>query len=51
MPGLKPSTTSVSRRLPEGLPEQIEVAADGRDVSWQALVRIWLAEKVEAEGR
>ncbi|MDF1587309.1 CopG family antitoxin [Rhodospirillales bacterium YIM 152171] len=51
MPDLKPSTTSVSLRLPEGLPGQIKVAADRRDVPWQSLVRMWGAEKVEAEGR
>ncbi|MDX6751981.1 BrnA antitoxin family protein [Geminicoccaceae bacterium 1502E] len=47
MPDLKPSTTSVSLRLPEGLLEQIKVAADRRDVPWQPLVRMWLAETVE----
>jgi predicted DNA binding CopG/RHH family protein len=28
------------------LPEQIKIAANKRDVSYQSLIRMWLAEKV-----
>lgn len=48
-PNLKLSTTSISLRLPQGLLEQIKVAANKRDVPYQSLIKVWLAEKVEAE--
>jgi predicted DNA binding CopG/RHH family protein len=44
---LKPSTTAISLRLPLGLLEQIKVAANRRDVPYQSLIKMWLAEKVE----
>jgi predicted DNA binding CopG/RHH family protein len=45
-PNLKPSTTAISLRLPIGLLEQIKIAANKRDVPYQSLIKIWLAEKV-----
>jgi predicted DNA binding CopG/RHH family protein len=45
-PNLKPSTTAISIRLPVGLLEQIKVAANKRDVPYQSLIKMWLAEKV-----
>jgi predicted DNA binding CopG/RHH family protein len=45
-PNLKPSTKSISLRLPLGLLEQIKVEANKRDVPYQSLIKIWLAEKV-----
>ncbi len=48
-PNLKLSTTSISLRLPQGLLEQIKVAANKRDVPYQSLIKVWLAEKVDAE--
>jgi predicted DNA binding CopG/RHH family protein len=45
-PNLKPSTTAISIRLPLGLLEQIKIAANKRDVPYQSLIKIWLAEKV-----
>ena len=45
-PNLKPSTTSISLRLPVSLLEQIKVAANKRDVPYQSLIKTWLAEKV-----
>ena len=44
---LKPSTTAISIRLPLGLLEQIKIAANKRDVPYQSLIKVWLAEKVE----
>jgi len=46
-PNLKPSTTRISIRLPVTLLEQIKIAANKRDVPYQSLIKIWLAEKVE----
>jgi len=46
LPNLKPSTTSISLRLPVSLLEQIKVAANKRDVPYQSLIKTWLSEKV-----
>ena len=46
LPNLKLSTASISLRLPLGLLEQIKVEANRRDVPYQSLIKIWLAEKV-----
>ncbi len=45
-PNLKLSTTSISLRLPQGLLDQIKVEANKRDVPYQSLIKVWLAEKV-----
>jgi predicted DNA binding CopG/RHH family protein len=47
-PSLKPSTRSISLRLPEGLLDDIRIAANRRDVPYQSLIKIWLSEKVRA---
>jgi predicted DNA binding CopG/RHH family protein len=46
LPNLKPSLTSISLRLPNGLLERIKIAANKRDVPYQSLIKTWLAEKV-----
>lgn len=46
-PNLKPSTTSISLRLPVSLLDQIKIAANKRDVPYQSLIKTWLAEKVD----
>jgi predicted DNA binding CopG/RHH family protein len=48
-PNLKPSTTSISLRLPVGLLERIKVAANKRDMPYQSLIKAWLSEKVEGK--
>ena len=45
LPNLKPSTTSISLRLPVSLLDRIKVAANKRDVPYQSLIKTWLAEK------
>lgn len=45
LPNLKPSTTAISLRLPVSLLDRIKVAANKRDVPYQSLIKIWLAEK------
>ena len=49
LPGLKPSTRSISIRLPESLIEKLNVLANERDVPYQSLLKILLAEKVKEE--
>ncbi len=46
LPNLQPSTTAISLRLPVSLLEQIKIAAHKRDVPYQSLIKMWLAEKV-----
>lgn len=46
-PNLKPSTASISLRLPKGLLDRIKVAANKRDMPYQSLIKSWLAEKVD----
>ena len=48
LPNLKPSTQSISLRLPLHLLERIKVAANQRDVPYQSLIKIWLEEKLSA---
>jgi predicted DNA binding CopG/RHH family protein len=45
LPNLKPSTTSISLRLPVALLERIKIAANRKDVPYQSLIKTWLAEK------
>jgi predicted DNA binding CopG/RHH family protein len=49
LPNLKMSTTSISLRLPQGLLERIKIAANKRDVPYQSLIKVWLAEKADNE--
>jgi predicted DNA binding CopG/RHH family protein len=44
-PNLKPSTKSISLRLPVALLERIKVEANRRDVPYQSLIKVWLNEK------
>ncbi len=48
-PNLKPSTQSISIRLPEWLLARIKEMANSRDVAYQALIKIFLAERVKKE--
>jgi predicted DNA binding CopG/RHH family protein len=47
MPNLKPSTRSISLRLPESLLERIKIEANKRDMPYQSLIKAWLSEDVE----
>lgn len=47
MPNLKPSTKTISLRLPEGLLNSIKVEANKRDMPYQSLIKAWLAKDVE----
>jgi predicted DNA binding CopG/RHH family protein len=47
LPNLEPSTTAISLRPPLALLERIKLAANQRDVPYQPLIKLWLAEKVE----
>ncbi len=48
---LKPSTQTISIRLPEALLEDLKLLANKRDVPYQSLMKIFLAERVAQELR
>ena len=50
-PKLKPSTRTISLRLPESLLASLKVLANKRDVPYQSLLKVFLAERVEEELR
>jgi len=47
-PNLKPSTQSISLRLPLHTLERLKAAANVRDVPYQSLIKVWLEEKLSA---
>ena len=48
-PNLKPSVKTISLRLPESLLYDIKQIAHSRDVPYQSLIKIYLAEIVKRE--
>ena len=50
-PNLKPSTKTISLRLPQSMIAALKVLANKRDVPYQSLLKVFLAEKVEEELR
>lgn len=46
LPSLKPSTQSISLRLPIHVLDRIKTVANARDVPYQSLIKIWLEEKL-----
>lgn len=47
LPNLKPSTKTISLRLPEGLLNSIKIEANKRDMPYQSLIKSWLADDVK----
>ncbi len=50
-PNLKPTLRTISVRLPVGMIEDLKVLANQRDVPYQSLLKMFLAERLEAERR
>jgi len=50
-PNLKPSTKTISLRLPEHLIDSLKSLANKRDVPYQSLIKIILKEKIDQELR
>ena len=48
LPNLKPTTKTISLRLPQHLLDSIKVAANARDVPSQSLIKVWLQEKLHS---
>jgi predicted DNA binding CopG/RHH family protein len=45
-PNLKPSTTTISLRLPDSMLNKIKVMANKQHVPYQSLIKMLLAEKI-----
>ena len=46
---LKPSTTSISLRLPVSMLEELKTLANEQDVPYQSLLKVYLAERLTRE--
>jgi predicted DNA binding CopG/RHH family protein len=46
---LKPSTRTISLRLPEHMLAELKLLANARDVPYQSLLKVFLAERIQAE--
>ncbi len=51
LPDLKPSLRTISLRLPEIMIAELELLANRRDVPYQSLLKMYLAERIEKELR
>ena len=49
LPSLKPSTTIISLRLPDAMLDALKILANARDVPYQSLLKVFLAERLAAE--
>lgn len=47
LPKLKPSTRTISLRLPQSLLDDLKIMANKRDVPYQSLIKMLLADSVE----
>ena len=50
-PNLKPTLRTISVRLPVAMIEDLKILASKRDVPYQSLLKVFLAERLEAERR
>jgi predicted DNA binding CopG/RHH family protein len=48
-PNLRPSTATISLRLPQGLLDDLRILANERDVPYQSLLKVYLAERIAKE--
>ena len=46
---LKPSTKKISLRLPELMLDELKLLANKRDIPYQSLMKIYLAERIQRE--
>lgn len=49
LPNLKPSVRNISIRLPEIMIEELKLIANKKDVPYQSLMKIFIAERIERE--
>ncbi len=51
LPNLRPTTRTISIRLPQPMIERLKVLANKRDVPYQSLLKMYVAEKIREELR
>ena len=51
LPNLRPTTRTISIRLPEAMIERLKVLANKRDIPYQSLLKMFVADKIEEELR
>lgn len=49
LPNLKPTTKTISLRLPISMLNDLKVLANKKDVSYQSLLKVLLSEKIDEE--
>ncbi|CUS03713.2 conserved protein of unknown function [Candidatus Promineifilum breve] len=50
-PNLKPTTRTISMRMPESMLDELKLLANKRDVPYQSLIKMFLRERIDAELR
>ena len=50
-PNLKPSTKTISLRLPEFIIDELKLLAHKRDVPYQSLIKVFLKDRIDKELR
>ena len=50
-PHLRPSSTAISVRLPDTLLTELKLLANERDVPYQSLLKVYLADRIAVERR
>ena len=50
-PSLKPSTKTISIRLPESMLDELRQLANKRDIPYQSLIKAFLRERIDQEYR
>jgi predicted DNA binding CopG/RHH family protein len=48
-PELRPSTATISLRLPASMLDELKALANARDVPYQSLLKVFLAERIATE--
>lgn len=48
-PKLKPSTKTISLRMPESMLNELRTLANARDVPYQSLIKLFLRERIDQE--
>lgn len=51
LPKLKPSTRTISLRLPELMLNELRIIANKRDIPYQSLIKVFLKERIDQELR
>jgi predicted DNA binding CopG/RHH family protein len=51
LPKLRPSTRTISLRLPDHMLQELKLLANKQDVPYQSLLKMYLADRIEQELR